>query len=170
MATRKSKAFIEVKEYNLQEIKEILKKGSAATFEEKVGAAVVLDSLIGSLKGVHTQLKEQIEKVPYDEITKDFVDRGKMESGESPVIRVGKSFDVSIGTTTKTTFTVENAKLSEIDSIIPDRYKKVVTSYDKKALEEAYDKGELETILKPYVNKDSETVVKFTKKKVEAAS
>lgn len=162
---KKSKAIIKVKEFNLTEIKEILKKGNTATFEEKVGVAIVLESLISSMKGIQAQVKDQLEHTPYEKIVEDFESRGLMSSEDSPVIEIGDSTSVTISEATKTIFTVESSKLSEIDPIIPDKYKKIVTSYDKKALEEAYDDDTLETVLKPYVNKEVETVTKFTKKK-----
>lgn len=162
------KRIIKTNEITLKEIKEIIKQGESAPFEQKVTAAVLLDGIVGSLKSLKDSLVDQIEETGFESIKKDFEDRGLVPywyDKDKLAIQIGDKFEVTISSGVKTEFSVDS-KLKEVDSLVPDKYKKVVTSYDKKVLEEAYDDGTLEPLLKPYINKSSKEVTKLTKKKI----
>lgn len=162
------KRIIKTNEITLKEIKEIIKQGESAPFEQKVTAAVLLDGIVGSLKSLKDSLVDQIEETGFENIKKDFEDRGLVPywyDKDKLAIQIGDKFEVTISSGIKTEFSVDS-KLKEVDSLVPDKYKKVVTSYDKKVLEEAYDDGTLEPLLKPYINKSSKEITKLTKKKI----
>ncbi len=170
MATKSVKREVKTADLNVNEIKEVIKQGKEATIESKLAAYIAMDSIINSFKALAANLKEEIEHTKYKDVVKDLVARGYLAGEwETPVFNIGGKYSVRISEVDKSIFTIDTKKLEDIAKIIPDKYKKVTTSFDKGALEDAYDAGTLEPVLKPLVDKKVEKVTKLTKTSIKSA-
>lgn len=164
------KKMIKVKELNLGEIKNVILQGNDAPIEERVSALIAITGMLESFKAISSKLKDGIENAKYDDIIADLASRGVIETWETPVFNIGDKYNVKLGQSNKSVFTIDSKKLDEISGIIPDKYKKVVTSFDKTAIEEAYDEGTLEPMLRGLVDKKTEEITKITKTSIKGAA
>lgn len=164
----KSKKEIKTKDLSVEEIRSVLRMGAEAPIESKLAAYVAMDNIISSFKALSANLKEDIEHSKYEDIVNDLIKRGVLEGDwQTPVFNIGDKYSVKISEVDKSVFTIDTKKLDDVAKIVPDKYKKIVTSFDKKAIEDAYDAGTLEPVLKPLVNKTIETVNKITKSSIK---
>ncbi len=162
------KEIIKINEKDLS-LKEILKQGADAPIEAKITASVILDDQIARLKAVADRLKEEVKSSKYDEVVKKLTAEGKISSIEAaPVVEIstitGDIISVSMSGGVDSNFDCkELSEKAVMDSLVPDKYKKITTTLDKKAIEADFDDGTLPDILKGYCSKAPTEILKLRK-------
>ena len=168
MARRLHRDEITIKEEDIN-IKDILKDEEAAP-EMLIAASIILDDQIESLKACSTVLDEKIKNQKYDDIVKRAKDEGKLQNWKDEpeyVIetRYGGKIRVRIAKGEDDGFQIDK-KLSEkstLDSVVPDRYKKVSVLLDKKEVEKDFNAGTLPPLMKSYCSKSPFEFLKVRK-------
>lgn len=148
----------------------IVSAGAKAPVETRVAAQVLIEDRIERLKILNEALKLSIKNSRYEDLVKQLAEEGKISSSEiKPVVEIstvmGDTIKVNISKGINDGFSISD-KISEkeiFDSLVPDKYKKVQVSLDKKAIEKDFEDGVLPDILKGYVTKTPMEIVKLRK-------
>lgn len=148
----------------------IISAGGKAPVEMRVAAQILVEDRIARLKIYNEALKLSIKNSRYEDLIEQLAKEGKISSGEiKPVVEIstvmGDTIKVNISKGTDDGFAISD-KISEkeiFDSLVPDKYKKVQVSLDKKAIEKDFEDGVLPDILKGYVTKTPMEIVKLRK-------
>ena len=151
MAKKKVYAEIQVKEVGLVDLGKACREINHAPFEQKVGLVVQLDEMISNLKVISDNLTAGIVNTDYDEIMRDFRDRGLYTSEDDVIIRVGDKIEVTLSKKDEKKIIISKA-IKDIVSSLPEKYKETKIVVDEKAIADAYQDGKLEKILAPYVS------------------
>lgn len=168
---RKNKQIITMKEEDMN-VKDILRNENSSP-EELIAAQVILEDQIESLKAAATIVEDKIKGKRFDDVVKDMESRGVIYTHSwqetSPIVEIttkyGDVITVTISKGEDTGFAIDK-KLSDkstIDSIVPDRYKKVSTLLDKKMIEADFEAGTLPAVLKAYCSKNPTEFLKTRK-------
>jgi len=168
-------------------VKEILKQGKGAPYEHRIAAIAILKNTINKLTGDLSQLKGLYENV-YDDITTTDYDtiaadlRGKIAStgtyvpsDATPVLKIiekdGTVLTASLKSGKDDRFEIDGSLGAKATlDMIPDKYKKVNITLDKKVIETDFNKGDLPEMLKRFCSKDPISTTKITIKIDESAS
>lgn len=164
MAKRKTYAEIEVKELGLTDIGKACREINKATIEEKIGLVVQLDDMISNLKVLSDNLTSSIKDTAYEEIVKDFKERGLWTFEDDIIIKVGDKFKVTLANKEGKEVVVSKA-IKDVTSALPAKYKTTKIVVDEETIKSDYLAGSLEKILAPYVSVKTvkETKLKRTK-------
>lgn len=160
-------------------VKKILKQGKGAPYEHRIAAIAILKNTINKLTGDLAQLKGLYENV-YDDITTTDYEtiaadlRGKIASTGSyvpsdatPVLKIiekdGTILTASLKSGKDDRFEVDGSLGAKATlDMIPDKYKKVNITLDKKVIETDFNSGDLPEMLKRFCSKDSIPTTKIT--------
>lgn len=160
-------------------VKEILKQGKGAPYEHRIAAIAILKNTINKLTGDLSQLKGLYENV-YDDITTTDYDiiaedlRKKIASTGSyvpsdatPVLKIiekdGTILTASLKSGKDDRFEIDGALGAKATlDMIPDKYKKVNITLDKKVIETDFNTGTLPEMLKRFCSKDPISTTKIT--------
>ena len=122
---------------------------------------------LGDLKETNKMIAQTIESTEYDSIIKNLVDTGLLSSeSESPefVIKAkdGTKIAVTMSGAHDDQFEVDTslAAKSTLD-MVPDQYKKVSITLDKKAMEADFNAGVLPSALKRFCSKNPVDITKL---------
>lgn len=155
-------------------VKDIIAQGKNAPIELRVAAVAILKNTIGEVQGDLSQLKRieeevshGIETTEYDSLIKKMISDGILSSDDEKPVFVIKGKDGSKMTVTMSAghddqFEVDpsiSAK-STLD-IIPDQYKKVNITLDKKAIEADFNAGVLPTSIARFCSKNPIDITKL---------
>lgn len=162
-------------------VKEILKQGKGAPYEHRIAAIAILKNTINKLTGDLSQLKGLYENM-YDDITTTDYDiiaedlRKKIASTGSyvpsdatPVLKIiekdGTILTASLKSGKDDRFEIDGALGAKATlDMIPDKYKKVNITLDKKVIETDFNTGTLPDMLKRFCSKDPISTTKITVK------
>lgn len=149
---------------------EIIRMGTEAPVELRIAAQVLLEDQIAQLKSVNDVLKEQIRSTKYDDVVSKLISEGKLPSDSyKPAIEIttklGDVIKVSLTGDIDAGFEIskEMSDKDILDSVVPDKYKKISTTLDKKAIEADFDAGTLPDVLKSYCSKTPVEITKLRK-------
>lgn len=170
MATRSKKSYVNipVEEAGLR-LGEIITEGTKAPIEKLIAAKVILEDQAAQCKAAAEALDRSIHGLSFDDIRSTLVDRGIMfDAAATPVVEVstklGDLIKVTISETEESGFDISGMKdKSVIETLVPEKYKKVSVSLDAKAIEADYDAGTLPDALKSYCSKAPARVIKLRK-------
>ena len=164
MAKKKTYAEIKVKEIGLTDLGKACREINKASIEEKIGLVVQIDDMISNLKVLSDNLTSTIKTLDYDEIVKDFKDRGLWTYEDDIIIRVGDKFNVTLSKKEEKKVVISKA-IKDVTSALPAKYKSTKIVIDEDAIKTAYLSGALERILAPYVSSTEikETAMKRSK-------
>ena len=171
MAARKNKQIIKLNEEDLN-VKDILKNENSPT-EQLIAAQIILEDQIESLKAAASIVEGKIKGKKFKDVVTDMSTRGVITTyawqETSPIVEIttkyGDTITVTLAKGEDAGFTVDK-KLSDkatLDSIVPDRYKKVSTLLDKKMIEADFEAGTLPAVLKAYCSKNPTEFLKMKK-------
>ena len=162
-------AFIPVNEKDIK-MSELLKMGASAPICEVLATRAILEDQIANMKAIVDQLNDSIKTSTYSERIKEMVDAKIIPSEDSkPMIEVttryGDKITLAMSKGMDSGFVVSDAIKDKaiLDSVVPDKYKKVSVTIDKKAMEVDFDEGKLPEILKGYCSKNPTEVLKVRK-------
>lgn len=178
MAKKQVFHIIDINEKDVN-LKDTIKGVASAPFSDLVVTSIVLDDQIEKLKTANEKIKDVINKSKYDDVIDKMVKEGVLDSHqERPLIAIETMFGTKISVTLlkgiDDGFEIDKAvsEKSIFDTVVPDKYKKVIQSLDKKQIEEDFDNNTLPSVLKGYCSKNPTEILKIYKKteKVKSAS
>lgn len=155
------------------DISTIRKQGDEASIEDVVGAIAILDDQIATCKAVKENLEQIVNGRSLDTICAEIATtRGLYSTDFVPVIEVhmatGETVAVTLSTKTSSGFDASGLKdKAVLDTVVPDKYKKYSVTLDTKALEEAFNNGTLEDLLKSYCSVSPTTITAMRRTKVK---
>lgn len=161
MAKKKCYKEIKVKSLTAEEMNAVMANKSS-NIEDKIATYCIRSIIIDKAKAANEELLKEIEDTSMSTILGDLVARGLILTDEDPKFVITDDLGIKLDEKISKSFTVEK-KMDDIMDIVPDTYKKVTVDYNKKALQDAFEKGTLESILKPYVSLTSKTVTRMSK-------
>ena len=159
------------KVFNIEEkdinVGKILRAGvtNATPIEQIIAIKVLLDDEVSRYKGYIDFLEEKIKNSDYEANLKS---RGLIEDGDKVEVavktRYGDDITVTVSKGTDSGFNIDALKeKSVMDSVVPDAYKKISVTLDKKKLESDYDAGLLSEDIKRFIKKDPKIITKLRK-------
>lgn len=159
------------KVFNIEEkdinVGKILRAGvtNATPIEQIIAIKVLLDDEVTRYKGYIDFLEEKIKNSDYEANLKS---RGLIEDGDKVEVavktRYGDDITVTVSKGTDSGFNIDALKeKSVMDSVVPDAYKKISVTLDKKKLESDYDAGLLSEDIKRFIKKDPKIITKLRK-------
>lgn len=160
---------IALREQDLK-LSKILTKPSEAPIEEIIATSAILEEQMAQLKAANEQLKQLIITTKYDLAVADLAKRGKMIGGcGKPVIEVetklGTTISVSMYSAVDPCFSIDK-ELSDkeiLDSVIPEKYKKISIALDKKQIETDYRAGTLPDFIRDRCKESPVEILKTRK-------
>lgn len=145
----------------------ILRAGvtNATPIEQIIAIKVLLDDEVTRYKGYIDFLEEKIKNSDYEANLKS---RGLIEDGDKVEVavktRYGDDITVAVSKGTDSGFNIDALKeKSVMDGVVPDAYKKISVTLDKKKLESDYDAGLLSEDIKRFIKKDPKIITKLRK-------
>lgn len=155
-------------------VKEIIEKGENAPIELRVAAIAILKDKIAQVQGDLTQLKNiesmvssSIETVSYDDHVEEMIKSGLLGgTWEKPVFSIktkeGSGIKVTMTGAKEDKFSIDPALSTKSTlSIVPEAYKNVSVTLNKKAIEGDYNAGILPETLKRYCSKEPIDITKL---------
>ena len=138
--------------------------------EEMIAATIVLEDQIAALKNLNDNIKEKLRTSKYDEILESLESRALIGDKEGKVAvevttKLGEVVTATIYKDTDSCFEVSKCMSDKaiLDTVVPDKYKKVSVLLDKKRLEEDFEAGTLPDTLKIYCSKSPVEITKIRK-------
>jgi hypothetical protein len=133
--------------------------------EQLIAIKVLLDDEVIRYKRYIDFLEEQIKNSDYEENLKS---RGLIDEGDKVEVdvknRYGDNITVYVSKGTDSGFNIDALKeKSVMDSIVPNAYKKISVTLDKKKLESDYDAGILNEEIKRFIKKNPKIITKLRK-------
>ncbi len=154
-------------EFNLGKV---LKQGSSASIDQKIGALTLIENQIARLKVCQDSLKAEISSSTYEGAVAELTAAGKVSAESAqPVVEIirksGEVISVLLMDGSDNGFEIskEIKEKAVLDGLVPDKYKKVSITLDSKAIENDFESGALPDILKPYVSQHPKKVLKLRK-------
>lgn len=148
---------INEKDFN---VGEVINMGASAPVISQIVAETLIKDQIAQLKAVQEVLETRIKGTPYSETVKKLIAEGHIDSEDEKlsieVLTVyGDTVKISISGGEDDGFEVSKdlADKELMETVVPDKYKKVNITLDKKAMAADYDDGTLPTALKGYCSK-----------------
>ena len=138
--------------------------------EEMIAAIVVLEDQIAALKHLDDHIREMIRTTKYEDILESLESRALIGDKESKVAievttKLGEVVTATIYKDIDSCFQVakDMSDKTVLDTVVPEKYKKVSVLLDKKRLEEDFEAGTLPDTLKIYCSKSPVEVTKIRK-------
>lgn len=161
---------IEIAAMNMADIKRVVSNPTAAGFPATIAAAYELDNIIKQLKSLQDDLVDKIESTELSTIKNKLIEEGAVGEDEIPVIVVGGKYKIKLSEKIKSNFSVDKKKLTELGDLVPEKYKKVSTTLDTKLMENDFDEGTMDPLLKPYITTDPKTVTVMSRLQIKGTS
>lgn len=150
-------------------VSEVLSSGDHAEFEQLLAAKILLEDQISKCKAASEMLAQVISGRTYGSVVAELQERGILTPSEDklPVFEVqtrfGDSVKISVSSGTETKYDLSRLKDKGVFDGLPDKYKKISTTLDARAVESAYESGALEDLLSKNVIKTVRPVLKLRK-------
>ena len=158
------KKVLVIKENELK-VGKILKEGitNATPVENLIAAKVLLDEEISKYKAYADLLDETIKNTDYE---KNMKDRGVINDGDKVEVAIetvyGDTISVSVSRGLDSGFDIDALKEKAImDTLVPDAYKKINVTLDKKKIENDYELGLLSEDIKRFIKKNPRMITKL---------
>ncbi len=162
-------ANIAINESDLK-VSDVLKMGASAPITQIAAAKAIVDDRIGTLKALSESCDKLLKGKTYSEAIDDLVDKKILPDADyRPIITVktnyGNTITLAVTQRNESGFEISDdiKDKSVMDSIVPDKYKKVQVVLDKKAIENDFDNGTLPALLKGYCSKAPREAVMIRK-------
>lgn len=138
--------------------------------EELVAAILVIEDQIGALKHYDEHLKEVLRTTKYEDILDSLASRALIGDKEEKVVidvttKLGEKIGATLYEDVDSCFVVAKdlSDKAVLDTVVPDKYKKISVLLDKKKIEEDFEKGTLPDTLKIYCSKSPMKITKIRK-------
>lgn len=150
-------------------VSEILSSGDHADFEQLLAAKVLLEDQISKCKVASEMLTQALGNRTYGSVVSELQSRGILSPSDDtlPMFEIqtkfGDSVKISVSSGTETKYDLSRLKDKGVFDGLPDKYKKISTTLDARAVESAYESGALEDLLSKNVIKTVRPVLKLRK-------
>lgn len=172
------KCIVDVKETEIS-VKEVIKIGEEAPIDQRIGAWVILKDTYEKLTEDASQIKVLLSALesgitdkPFDVMIERLKKDGKIGEGEKPVFRVetksGEAVEVHVNASVDKRFEIDPSLSTKAAlGLVPDEYKKVSVTLDKKVIQNSFEDGTLPEFMRKLCSSAPIDTVKLLRKKVK---